>query len=348
MKKHIVLAAAVSTVLAGGIMTGGETAYAAGNGPNYQGHETVNTSILHTYEEMTNFLKKQDAKQPSMELEVFGETVKGRDMHLVKYMSDPDNPTILYIAQQHGDEALTTEGSLDFIKQLGTGKTRGLLDDVNLLFIPMYNADGAMGDVNFELEDYAASGDRHLTRMNADRVDLNRDHEARSQPETQAFHDNVLSTYDINYMIDLHHQGSQWEKDGKYVSGAILYPHPDHTEDETLYESKQLGGIVYEAIEPKGWGHLGKYAGGGTAYDQGIGVYGIANTYGISTLLFEMRGTADNANDDEVLGQKSNGYLTKQTVETLSATSRAVADGTIEGQDISFWEDLPVQTEREE
>ncbi|MGP4062867.1 M14 family zinc carboxypeptidase [Halobacillus sp. H74] len=102
-----------------------------------------------------------------MKSEVIGETGKGRDMRLAKYMQNPDNPTILYLTQQHGDEALTTEGSLDFIKQLGTGKTKGLLDDVNILIIPMYNADGAMGDVNYELEDYSASGDRPLTRLTA-------------------------------------------------------------------------------------------------------------------------------------------------------------------------------------
>lgn len=330
----------------GGTLVDSSSIYAAGNGPDYQGHETINTSILHTHEEMVDFLQKQDQKQQAMELEVFGQTVNGRDLQLVKYMKDPSNPTILYVAQQHGDEALTTEGMLDFIKQLGTGKTKGILDHVNLLFIPMYNADGAMGEGDSSLEGYAASGDRHLTRTNANDVDLNRDHEAKTQPETQAFHNNVLGEYDIDYMIDLHHQGAQWVKEDKYVSGAILYSHPEYTSPETLLESKQLGAAVYNRIEPKGWGHLAKYAGGGTQYDPGISVYGIANAYDISTLLFEMRGTADNANDFEVLGQKSNGYLTKQTVEALDATARAIADGTIKEQDISFWEDLPVQTER--
>ncbi len=36
---------------------------AVGNGPNYGGNETVNTSILHTYDEMVDTLKKQEAKQ---------------------------------------------------------------------------------------------------------------------------------------------------------------------------------------------------------------------------------------------------------------------------------------------
>ncbi|SEI02495.1 Zinc carboxypeptidase [Halobacillus karajensis] len=344
--KKLVTIALTGTVLAGGVFADIPLVQAAGNGPDYQGHETINTSILHTYSEMVDFLKTQEKKQSNMELEVIGETVKGRDIHLVKYMQNPANPTILYITQQHGDEALTTEGSLDFIKQLGTGKSKGLFDDVNILIIPMYNADGAMGDVNYELENYAASGDRHLTRLNAKGIDLNRDHDAKTQPETQALHNNVLEKYDIDYMIDLHHQGAQWVKDGKYVSGAIFPSHPDHTDPEVLQGSKQLGAVVYDAIEPKGWGHLANYAGKGSAYDNGISVYGLAHDYDISTLLLEIRGTADNANDFEVLGQKSNGYLTKQAVIAMDATARAIADGTINEKEVSFWDDLPVQEER--
>ena len=65
---------------------------AVGNGPNYGGNETVNTSILHTYDEMVDYLKKQEAKQQDMELEVIGQSVKGRDLYLVKYMKNPREP----------------------------------------------------------------------------------------------------------------------------------------------------------------------------------------------------------------------------------------------------------------
>ena len=89
-----------------------------------------------------------------MDLEVIGQTVKGRDIYLAKYISNPNNPTILFLTQQHGNEQLTTEGALEFIKHLGTNKMKGVLDKVNILVIPMLNADGAMGDVNFSLDDY--------------------------------------------------------------------------------------------------------------------------------------------------------------------------------------------------
>src|SRR6185312_1403520 len=178
-------------------------AQAVGNGPNYQGNETINTSILHTYDSMVEELQKQDAKQSALELEVIGQSVKGRDLFLAKYESDPANPTILFLTQQHGNEQLTTEGALEGIKHLGTGRMKGVTDGVNILIVPMLNADGAMGDVDFSLDDYIASGGRNLTRYNALGIDLNRDHVTKIQPETKALHDNVMSAYSIDYMIDL-------------------------------------------------------------------------------------------------------------------------------------------------
>ncbi|WP_156291840.1 M14 family zinc carboxypeptidase [Oceanobacillus salinisoli] len=327
----------------GGTSIASPVVNAVGNGPNYNGNEQINTSILTTYNEMADFLETQEAKQDQMELEVIGQSMKGRDLYLVKYMSNPENPTILFLTQQHGNEQLTTEGALEFIKHLGTGKTKGVLENINVLIVPMLNPDGAMGDVDFELDDYIASGDRHLTRYNAVGEDLNRDHVNKVFPETQALHNNVLNTYDIDYMIDLHHQGAQSERDGELVSGSILYPTTENADPEVVHKSKQLGAVVFDEIEPTGWGHLGKYNGGSA---ETISRNGIAVEYGISTLLFEMRGMSDHFYESYVLGQKSNGYLIKQTVNTLDATVRAISDGSINEKDVSFWDTLPYQTTR--
>ncbi|PFG38975.1 zinc carboxypeptidase [Georgenia soli] len=317
----------------------------AGEGPNYGGKETVNTSILTTYDELVAFLQDQDARQDAMELEVIGQSVKGRDLHLVKYLTDPDNPTILYLTQQHGNEQLTTEATMEFIRSLGTGKNAGLLQDVNILIVPMLNADGAMGDVNFSLDGYLAAGDRHLTRYNANEIDLNRDHVARSQPETQALHTNVLAAYDIDYAVDLHHQGTDREADGRLVSGAILYPTSPTVDPAVVEDSKRLGAVVHDAVNSYGWGHVAMYDVGGSA--DTIARNGVASQYGIATLLFEMRGMSDHEDPSRVLGQKSNGYLIRQTVVTLEATARAIADGSIDSADVSVWDTMPVQQSRE-
>ncbi|PYF06114.1 M14 family zinc carboxypeptidase [Ureibacillus chungkukjangi] len=344
MKKKII-ALSVTGILALGVITpAASTALAVGNGPSYGGNESIQTSNLYTYDGMVEYLKKQDAKQDALQLEVIGQTVKKRDIYLAKYITDPSNPTVLFLTQQHGNEQLTTEGALEFIKHLGTNKTKGVLENVNILIVPMLNADGAMGDVNFSLEDYIADGGRHLTRYNAVGTDLNRDHVDKIQPETQALHENVLQKYDIDYMIDLHHQGTDYERDGKLVSGSMLYPTNENVKPEVLEKSQKLGAVVFNAVDSTGWGHIGKYNGGS---GENIGRNGAAVQYDIATLLFEMRGMSDHEDPSRVIGQKSNGYLIKQTITTLDATVRAIADGSIETVDYSFWDTLATQTIRE-
>ncbi|RBP96542.1 zinc carboxypeptidase [Cytobacillus firmus] len=345
--KKKVLSVSLSGLMALGAVTAvGMPAGAVGNGPS-TGNGSIQTSILHTYDSLTEYLKTQDAKQEAMQLEVIGQSVKGRDIYMAKYISNPENPTILFLTQQHGNEQLTTEGALEFIKHLGTGKTSGVLKDVNILVIPMLNADGAMGDVNFSLDDYLADGDRHLTRYNANRVDLNREHDKETvqmEPEARALHENVFQKYNIDYMIDLHHQGTLSETEGKLVSGSILYPTNSNVKPEVLEKSKKLGSVVFNALHHTGWGHIGKYVGG---TGENIGRNGAAVRYDISTLLFEMRGMSDHNYEPYALGQKSNGYLIKQTITTLDATVKAIADGSINSADTSFWDTLPEQTTRQ-
>ncbi|PLS17686.1 carboxypeptidase [Bacillus sp. M6-12] len=344
--KKKVIAFSLSGIMAFGGLTGVSMPVSAvGEGPG-PGHGSIQTSILHTYDSMVDYLKTQDNKQDAMKLEVIGKTEKGRDIYLAKYISNPENPTILFLTQQHGNEQLTTEGALEFIKHLGTSKTKGLLDKVNVLVIPMLNADGAMGDVNFPLDNYHADGDRHLTRYNANNVDLNREHDKETSEmeiEVKSLHENVFAKYNIDYMIDLHHQGSLSETDGELVSGSILYPTNANVKPEVLERSKKLGSVVYHSIENTGWGHIGKYVGGS---EKKIGRNGAAVRYGISTLLFEMRGMSDHYIESYALGQKSNGYLIKQTITTLDSTVRAIADGSIETADTGFWDTLPEQKSR--
>lgn len=342
--KKKVLSVSLSGLMALGAVTAVSLPVGAvGNGPN-AGTGSIQTSMLHTYDSLVDYLKVQDAKQEALELEVIGETVKGRDIYMAKYISNPENPTILFLTQQHGNEQLTTEGALEFIKHLGTGKTKGVLDNVNVLVIPMLNADGAMGDVNFSLDNYLADGDRHLTRYNANEVDLNREHAKATvemEPEAKALHENVFEKYDIDYMIDLHHQGTRSATDGELVSGSILYPTNENVDPAVLEGSKKLGSIVYNTLEPTGWGHIGKYRGG---TGENIGRNGAAVRYDISTLLFEMRGMSDHFYESYALGQKSNGYLIKQTVLTLDSAVRAISDGSIETADTTFWDTLPEQS----
>ncbi|MGR3764046.1 M14 family metallopeptidase [Rossellomorea sp. NS-SX7] len=339
MKNKWIKGTVSGVLMASGIALTVPTSPVSADGPEYNGNETIKNERLHSYEEMVKLLERLDAKSEALSLEVYGQSVKERDLYLAKFGTDENNPTILYLTQQHGNEALTTEGALKFIQHLTSNskEVKDMLDNVNILVAPRLNVDGAEGDVNFSLEDYAAG--TH-TRYNANEVDLNRDHVDRKQPETQALHKNVLQKYNPDYMIDLHHQGAETTlgDTDELVSGSILYPTNEEVDPQIVEKSKQLGAVLYNTVEDRGFGTLSKYI-GGTA--QTISRNGLAAEYGIATLLFEMRGMADHYREDYVLGQKSNGYLIKQAVIGMEATAKAIADGSINDADTSFWDTLP-------
>ncbi|SEM78333.1 M14 family zinc carboxypeptidase [Lihuaxuella thermophila] len=336
--KRKVAALCLSSALATSLLVA-QPAGAVGNGPDYNGNETIRNERLHNYEEMVQFLRETDERSEVMSLEVYGKSVKGRDLYLAKFGNNPSHPTILILTQQHGNETLTTEGALRVIKHLASqgAEVKEWLSKVNVLVAPRLNADGAEGDVNFPLDDYAAG--TH-TRYNANGVDLNRDHTDRSQPETKGFHENILKKYKVDYLIDLHHQGTQTTlgDSDRLVSGSILYPTNPDVSPDVVHQSKQLGAVVYHAVEKRGFGTLSKYVGGSGA---NIARNGLALEYKIATLLFEMRGMADHSNDSYVLGQKSNGYLIEQAVIAIESAIDSIADGSIHQTDVSVWDTLP-------
>ncbi|MDX8343612.1 M14 family metallopeptidase [Rossellomorea sp. YZS02] len=339
MKKKLMIGTLSSALLASGIAFSTPGVNVLADGPDYKGNETIKNERLHNYEEMVSMLQHLDQKSDALSLEVYGQSVKGRDLYLAKFGHNEENPTVLYLTQQHGNEALTTEGALQFIKHLTSNskEVKEMLENVNILVAPRLNVDGAEGDVDFSLDDYVAG--TH-TRYNANEVDLNRDHVDRNQPETKALHENVLQKYKPDYMIDLHHQGAETTlgDTDELVSGSILYPTNENVDPEVVEKSKQLGAVLYNTVEARGFGTLSKYIGGSAPT---ISRNGLAVEYGIATLLFEMRGMADHYREDYVLGQKSNGYLIKQAVISLDATAKAIADGSIEEADTSFWDTLP-------
>lgn len=339
MKKKLIIGALSSALVASGIAFSTPGGNVLADGPDYKGNETIKNERLHNYEEMVSMLQHLDQKSDALSLEVYGQSVKGRDLYLAKFGYNDENPTVLYLTQQHGNEVLTTEGALQFIKHLTSNskEVKEMLENVNILVAPRLNVDGAEGDVDFSLDDYVAG--TH-TRYNANKVDLNRDHVDRNQPETKALHENVLQKYKPDYMIDLHHQGAETTlgDTDELVSGSILYPTNENVDPEIVEKSKQLGAVLYNTVEARGFGTLSKYIGGSAPT---ISRNGLAVEYGIATLLFEMRGMADHYREDYVLGQKSNGYLIKQAVISLEATAKAIADGSIEEADTSFWDTLP-------
>jgi Zinc carboxypeptidase len=160
-------------------------------------HRALTRTI--SYADMKAFLESVDGKGP-VHVSVEGTTTKGRSIYLV-HLGRSAQPawTILFYAQQHGDEISGKDALLYLIRDISEHPER-LPEDVSVWIVPMMNPDGAEAG----------------TRVNGAGADLNRDHITLDQPETRALYQ-VVRRVRPDLAVDCHEFGREseaWRKAG--------------------------------------------------------------------------------------------------------------------------------------
>ena len=112
---------------------------------------------------------------PGVKLLQIGSSQTGVPISAVLFTHEPRGevsarPTVLLIAQQHGDEPAGAEALLAVAQALAQGSLRPLLERINVIVLPRANPDGAAAD----------------QRLTGSAIDLNRDHLLLRTPEAQA------------------------------------------------------------------------------------------------------------------------------------------------------------------
>lgn len=275
---------------------------------------------LINYDDMVTELKKLEKNSDHIKLETIGKSVNKKDIYLVKLGKyNTENPTILILTQQHGNEGLPTQSTLNFIKRLSRNNKNNmfLINEVNILIIPRLNVDGAEGIDGIPI------------RFNYNQVDLNRDHFSKTQPETQALHYNVLRKYKIDYMIDFH----QRHEEGI----AMLYPTNQGVKFEIREKSKKLGAIVYQSLKNHKWAEISEYHGGSNNF---IARNEVACEYDIATLLLEVEGIIDYYDNNFVFNEKKNKKIIKECEYIMLNVVDSIATNEIERANTSIWNKL--------
>ena len=163
-----------------------------------------------THEEELAFLKAVARGSKRVSIEVIGRTEQDRPLHLVSLGAPTargtKRPTAMFVGSQHGNEPAGRETSLQLLRDLAFTTDPTLLRQLSeqaVLVVPSANPDGREAN----------------SRTNSAGVDINRDHLALTQPESQAIH-TVLRDLGPDVVLDLHEYGP---------SVPVLY------DDEILY-----------------------------------------------------------------------------------------------------------------
>jgi predicted deacylase len=159
-----------------------------------------------THAEALAFLDAVAQRSSRVVLETLGQSQQGRAMVLAVLTGprgfDASLPTVLLLAQQHGNEPAGGEAALVLVQALATERS-ALLQRVNLLVMPRANPDAA----------------ERFARESANGIDINRDHLLVRTPEVQAI-TQAVRRYNPQVVLDLH----EFTVAGRWVSkfGALM------------------------------------------------------------------------------------------------------------------------------
>lgn len=140
-----------------------------------------------------------------IEVDIIGYSVENRPIHKITVGSGPRK--VLMWSQMHGNESTTTKVIFDILNVLiesAENQVANILESCTMCIIPMLNPDGA----------------EMYTRVNANDIDLNRDAQDLSQPESMVLRE-VFDQFNPDYCFNLHGQRSIFSA-GKHKEPAVL------------------------------------------------------------------------------------------------------------------------------
>jgi hypothetical protein len=150
----------------------------------------ANRQTLTSHAEVFAFIDNLSQRSERVSLEIVGHSQQGRAMALLKLSGkngfNPALPTVLVIAEQHGNEPASGEAALALAQTLAMERST-LLESVNVLIMPRGNPDGS----------------ERFSRMTANGTDVNRDHLLLTTPEARAIA-GVVNRYSPHVALDLH------------------------------------------------------------------------------------------------------------------------------------------------
>lgn len=168
--------------------------------------------------------------QEIFSMEVIGSSVLGEEIHAIKIGNGPKR--IMMWSQMHGNESTTTKAVFDLCNTFADSdkkRIKNILMECTIAIIPMLNPDGA----------------KVYKRVNANEIDLNRDAQNRSQPESKALRW-YFENFRPHFCFNLHGQRTIFSSGHSNHPATIsfLAPSQDEACTVTLTRKKAMEIIV--------------------------------------------------------------------------------------------------------
>nr|WP_315158517.1 M14 family metallopeptidase [uncultured Flavobacterium sp.] len=220
-----------------------------------------------TLENIEPLLSRESLKK---DVTIIGESVLGKPIY--SYQKGIGKTKIYLWSQMHGNESTTTKALFDFINLLNNGSdlANELLESFTFYCIPMLNPDGA----------------KLYTRANANNIDLNRDSQDLTQPESKILRA-VFEEFKPDYCFNLHDQRTIFGVADTGKPATLSFLAPSYNDEREVNESRlkaiNLIAGINEVLQNYIPGQVGRF-------DDSFNINCIGDTFqflGVPTILFE-------------------------------------------------------------
>ncbi|SHH54303.1 M14 family metallopeptidase [Flavobacterium defluvii] len=211
-----------------------------------------------------------DKLNTNNQVKIIGKSVLGEPIY--SYEIGTGKTRIYLWSQMHGNESTTTKALFDFINVLNSKSdfAQEMLSAFTFYMIPILNPDGA----------------RLYTRENANKIDLNRDSQNLTQPESNVLRA-VFEDFKPHFCFNLHDQRTIFGAGDTGKPATVSFLAPSYNEEREVNENRQKAINLITGINDV----LQKYIPGQVGrFDDSFNINCIGDTFqflGVPTILFE-------------------------------------------------------------
>ncbi|MFH6959946.1 M14 metallopeptidase family protein [Flavobacterium aquidurense] len=211
-----------------------------------------------------------DKLNTNNQVQIIGRSVL--DEPIYSYKIGTGETRIYLWSQMHGNESTTTKALFDFINVLNSGSefAEKMLKTFTFYAIPILNPDGA----------------RLYTRENANKVDLNRDSQNLTQPESKILRE-AFEIFQPHFCFNLHDQRTIFGAGATGKPATVSFLAPSYNEEREVNENRLKAINVIAGINDV----LQQYIPGQVGrFDDSFNINCIGDTFqflGVPTILFE-------------------------------------------------------------
>ncbi|PKD17081.1 peptidase M14 [Salegentibacter salinarum] len=207
-----------------------------------------NLGISGRYIRQTDIQNLLDNLEEEFTVKKIGESVLGQPIHSIQFGNG--SIKIFVWSQMHGNESTTTKAVFDLLNYVSINKddalVKSFLTNCSFCIIPMLNPDGAQA----------------YTRVNANNVDLNRDAQDLSQPESRILR-KEFEKFQPDYCLNLHDQRTIFSAGNQPEPAVLSFLTPSMDKDRQIFPSRiksmQLIANIASDLSDLLPGRMGRY-----------------------------------------------------------------------------------------